>query len=145
MLSKEIDVGRIITPVYAYRDEGTSYHYAEPADYIEIKTAPITYEFFKDIGRIPVIGRTWTTDALFRETQLNIDKRVHDGCVSVEMEVAAVQAVCDFYNINFYTFLIAGDSLAKTEWDPRIPVSHKTIYADLAIRLGEYVCEVVTC
>ena len=33
-LNREITAGKIIVPTQAYRDEGLSYHYAPPADYI---------------------------------------------------------------------------------------------------------------
>ena len=54
----------------AIRDEGTSYHYARPAEFAEaerrlVETAanPLTRQ-----GLPAIIGATWTTDAPFRET-----------------------------------------------------------------------------
>ena len=38
-LDKEIVHGKIMIPTEAYRDEGTSYHYAKPEDYIKIRNA----------------------------------------------------------------------------------------------------------
>jgi len=38
-LNKEIARGRVMVPTAAYRDEGTSYHYAPPSDYIAVKTS----------------------------------------------------------------------------------------------------------
>ena len=35
-LDKEIAHGKVMVPTEAYRDEGTSYHYAAPADYIRV-------------------------------------------------------------------------------------------------------------
>lgn len=37
-LNKEIARGKVMIPTEAYRDEGTSYHYAPASDYIRIKT-----------------------------------------------------------------------------------------------------------
>ena len=38
-LNKEIARGRVMVPTAAYRDEGTSYHYAPPSDYITIRNS----------------------------------------------------------------------------------------------------------
>lgn len=33
-----------------------------------------------------------------------VEKRKSEGCIAVEMELAGMQAVCDFYNIELYDF-----------------------------------------
>ena len=118
-LNKDIARGKIMIPTDAYRDEGTSYHYASAADYIKIKNSQIVVNFMKH-AKIPfVLGKTWTTDAIYRETKGNFEKRKQDGCIAVEMECAAVQAACDFRGVEFYNFLKSGDLLDAPEWDPR--------------------------
>ena len=67
-----------------------------------------------------VMGGTWTTDGLYRETRGNMEKRRAEGCLSVEMEVAGIQAVCDFHGLELYDFLMSGDLLDAPEWDKRI-------------------------
>ncbi len=63
-------------------------------------------------NEIPYVkGKTWTTDSFYRETLNNIEKRKNDGCISVEMECSAIQAMCNFRNIEFYTFFTSGDLL----------------------------------
>lgn len=37
-----------------------------------------------------VLGRNWTTDSFYRETENNLAKRKADGCISVEMECSAM-------------------------------------------------------
>ena len=82
-------------PTEAYRDEGTSYHYAPASDYIGIKNCGIVREFMEK-NHIPyVMGRTWTTGAFYRETVRNFEKHKAGGCISVEMEGSAAQAVYD--------------------------------------------------
>ncbi|HIT09615.1 MAG TPA: DUF4268 domain-containing protein [Candidatus Merdivicinus faecavium] len=39
-LDESLAAGHLIIPSEAYRDEGTSYHYLPPSDYVEIPTAP---------------------------------------------------------------------------------------------------------
>ena len=110
-LDKGLTAGRIIVPTYAYRDEGVSYHYAPAADYIRMRNADFVFDTLSALHIPCVQGRTWTCDAFFRETEGNMQKRKAEGCIAVEMEVAGVQAVCDFYGLELYDFLEAGDVL----------------------------------
>lgn len=121
-LDRNITDGHIIVPTFAYRDEGTSYHYvpAEAGDFIEIKTANHLQEIFSDIG-IPVIaGRTWTTDAVFRETYRNKELRKEAGCITVEMECASVMAMAQFRKVDIFYFLYTADNLDCDEWESRL-------------------------
>ncbi|MDQ2085334.1 nucleoside phosphorylase [Herbivorax sp. ANBcel31] len=119
-LNKEITAGKLIVPTAAYRDEGFSYHYAQANDYIKIKNADFVAKTFDELGLPYVMGKTWTTDGIYRETRANMEKRKAEGCIAVEMECAGVQAVCDFRGIELYNFLISGDLLDAPEWDRRI-------------------------
>ncbi|QIH76043.1 hypothetical protein GTN31_06690 [Macrococcoides canis] len=62
-------------------------------------------------------GKVWTTDAMMRETNNNVEMRKNDGCIAVEMELAGVQAVCDFHGFEFYNFLATGNVLAENEYE----------------------------
>jgi uridine phosphorylase len=92
-----------------------------------------------------VQGRTWTTDAFYRETFNNFKKRKEDGCISVEMECASLQAMCDFRNLNLYMFFTSGDLLDAPEWDVRhkngekAGTQHDIGHFDIAIELAHYV------
>ena len=46
-LNKEIAHGKVMIPTMAYRDEGTSYHYAPASDYITVKNADIVAGFME--------------------------------------------------------------------------------------------------
>jgi uridine phosphorylase len=121
-LDNNITDGHIIIPNSAYRDEGTSYHYvsADEGDFIEVKTAKNLVKIFSEIG-IPVIeGKTWTTDAIFRETHRNKELRKKAGCITVEMECASVMAMAKFRNIEIYQFLYTADNLDCNEWESRL-------------------------
>lgn len=146
-LNKEIAHGKVMIPTEAYRDEGTSYHYAPASDYIKVKNADIVADFMKE-NNIPYIkGKTWTTDAFFRETRNNFQKHKDDGCISVEMECSALQAVCNFRNLNLYMFFTSGDLLDAPEWDKRHKdeelkgTQHDSLHFDIAIELAYYVTE----
>ena len=111
----------IIIPTKAIRDEGTSYHYAPAADYIDVNKKYVE-EFISvldEFGYPHVMGTTWTTDAFYRETRAKVVARKAMGAICVEMECAAMQAMCDFRGVEFFQFLYAGDNLDHSNWDPR--------------------------
>jgi uridine phosphorylase len=144
-LDKEITRGKVIIPTEACRDEGTSYHYAPASDYIKIKNANIVEKFMQE-NEIPyVMGKTWTTDSFYRETINNIEKRKADGCLSVEMEGSAIQAMCDFRKLDVYLFFTSGDLLVAPKWDERhkqgeiAHTQHDAGHFDIALELADYV------
>lgn len=115
-LNKAKTQGRYVIPTAAYRDEGMSYHYAPPADYIDIPGADTVARIFDDLNVPYIKGRVWTTDAFYRETRGQVKKRSSEGCLAVEMELAGVQAVCDFHGFRLYDFLMTGDVLDQPEY-----------------------------
>jgi purine-nucleoside phosphorylase len=120
-LDASMTAGRVIVPTSAYRDEGVSYHYAPPDnDYIEIATAQRLSDILTELHVPHVRGKTWTTDALYRETRRNTDRRIADGCVAVEQECACVMAVGQYRGVSVYQFLYCADSIASGEWDARL-------------------------
>ncbi|WP_229266675.1 nucleoside phosphorylase [Leptospira sp. severe_002] len=76
----------------ALRDEGTSYHYAEPSEYGEADPAVVAMAVsaLKSAGLRAIVGATWTTDAPFRETAEAIEAAKQRGILAVEMEAAAL-------------------------------------------------------
>lgn len=109
--------GKVVVPTFAYRDEGTSYHYAKAENYIEIKNNKIVSTFMEKYNIPFKLGKTWTTDAFFRETKNNILNRKNDGCIVVDMECSAMQAVCNYRGLDLYYFFLSGDLLDAPEWD----------------------------
>ena len=116
-LDREKTEGRFIVPTESYRGEGASYYYAEPADYIEIKNSKKLSAIFEKLNIPYVSGKVWTTDSMLRETVGLVEKRRAEGCIAVEMELAGVQALCDFYGLELYDFLEAGDVLESSGYD----------------------------
>ena len=147
-LNKEIARGKVMIPTAAYRDEGTSYHYAPAADYIPVKNAHIVAECMEKNGIPHVLGKTWTTDAMYRETRANFEKRKAEGCISVECECAGLQAMCDFRGIDLYAFFTSGDLLDAPVWDARrtedqvVGTQHDAGHFDIALALAEHVAKI---
>ena len=144
-LDREIAHGKIMIPIESYRDEGTSYHYTQASDYIKIRNANKVADFMESKKLPYILGKNWTTDSFYRETENNIAKRKADGCISVEMECSAMQAVCDFRGLELYYFLTSGDLLDSPEWDERhvkgeyAGTQHDTRHFDIAIELANYI------
>lgn len=114
-------VGKLILPNAAIRDEGTSYHYLPPSR--EVRCNPEVLSIIKNglaEMKIPYAeGKTWTTDAIYRETEDKIKRRLEEGCITVEMEAAAFFSVAEFYGLSLVQLLYAGDDLSAEEWDSR--------------------------
>lgn len=121
VLKKEIEDLAIIIPTHAIRDEGTSYHYMEPSDEIEVnnKYKDIFLELLDEHKYSYVEGKTWTTDAPYRETRDKVIKRKEQGCICVEMECSAMNAVAQFRKKDLFTFFYAADNLDSASWDKR--------------------------
>lgn len=121
VLKSELQRGAIVIPSSAVRDEGTSYHYLAPSREIEVEP-----EVVRRLESVLLkhhvnyeIGKTWTTDAFFRETKSKVSKRKSEGCIAVEMECSAFLAVAQFRDVVFGQYLAAGDDVSGDEWDPR--------------------------
>jgi uridine phosphorylase len=110
-----------VVPSYAVRDEGTSYHYAPPAR--EIGADPAVVAVIEDVlresGAPYRVGKTWTTDAIYRETRGRIARRAAEGCITVEMECAAFIAVARFRGVRFGQILAISDDVSGEVWGPR--------------------------
>lgn len=116
-LDREKTSGKFIVPTDCYRGEGASYYYAEPSDYIKIKNSHMLASIFDELGVPYVLGKVWTTDSMIRETRGLVAKRKSEGCIAVEMELAGVQAICDFYGLKLYDFLESGDVLEESGYE----------------------------
>ena len=121
VLFKEIEDLAIIIPTSAIRDEGTSYHYAEASEEITLneKYKNVFIDILNQHSYTYTCGKTWTTDAPYRETQSKVKKRKDQGAVCVEMECASMAAVAKFRNKDFFQFLYAADNLDSVKWDTR--------------------------
>lgn len=120
-LVEELALGHVMIVASALRDEGTSFHYAAPSRIIEADQLGVrVLEATLDDLEVPYyVGRSWTTDAIFREARSRVQRRVDEGCTMVDMESSAFIAVARYRKLRFAQLLYAGDSLAGEEWDSR--------------------------
>lgn len=72
-------------------DEGTSHHYMEPGPVAEADPAAVAtlVDVLRANNVEHTVGRSWTTDAIYRETRSRMTRRTEQGCRTVAMEAAA--------------------------------------------------------
>lgn len=137
----------IIIPTAALRDEGTSFHYAPPSDEIEVnpKYREVFIEILNRHQCAYTQGKTWTTDAFYRETAEKMARRKAAGCVCVDMECAAVAALARFRGKEVFQFFHASDNLDSGAWEEWSLSHHANITGkdkaallalELAVRIG---------
>lgn len=133
VLQKDIAVGNLVVVTGALRDEGVSYHYLPPGR--EVRAHPDGVKALQTAcaaHSLPFrLGKTWTTDAPYRETAAKIAARRAEGCLTVEMEAAALMAVAEFRGVTLGQVLYGGDDLSGEQWDHRDWQSRQEIRAQL--------------
>lgn len=121
VLDKAIAAGHPVVLTSAVRDEGTSYHYLPPSREVQAdtKAAEVLQMVLRERGLDYRTGKSWTTDAFYRETPRRRDHRVADGCTVVEMEAAALFAVALFRGVTLGQLVYGGDLVVPEGWDSR--------------------------
>jgi uridine phosphorylase len=139
VLDRSIAVGHLVVPTAAVRDEGTSYHYM-PASR-EVTPAPEAVRAIETVLQRRkvdyLLAKTWTTDAIFRETRAVTVLRRAEGCLTVEMEAAAFFAVAQFRGVPLGQILYGGDNLDAEQWDRRDWMDRASVREQLVFLAAE--------
>lgn len=56
---------KLVIPTESYREEGLSYNYIAPSDYITIRNSNIVKTIFDELNLPSISGKVWTTDAIY--------------------------------------------------------------------------------
>jgi uridine phosphorylase len=122
VLDGSLPLDTVVVPTGAVRDEGTSYHYLAPSR--EIAAQPEVVHVIETVLKdheVPYrLAKTWTTDAIYRETSTRIARRKSEGCLTVEMECAAFLAVAAYRNVQFGQLLAPSDDVSGDKCLPRL-------------------------
>lgn len=120
-LDKELTCGHLVVVDSAVRDEGTSYHYLPPATEIEADPQVVeqVFQTLEKLNVEHVQGKTWTTDAFYREIPSRIHRRKEQGCITVDTEASALLAVAKHRSVPLGIILIAADDVSSEVWDKR--------------------------
>jgi len=143
VLDGEIAVGHLLLPTSAIRDEGTSYHYLPPSREVEADARGVAaLETVLNCHGVDYLRtKTWTTDAIYRETPAKTSAYRAEGCLAVEMESAAFFAVASFRGVPFGQILYGGDAVIPGGWDGRTWETREEIRRNLFWLAAEAVFE----
>jgi uridine phosphorylase len=133
VLAQDVAVDHLVLAAGAIRDEGVSYHYLPPAQEVHASETALK-ALAGTLSRRGVRyqpGKTWTTDAPYRETAGKLALRKAQDCLTVEMESAGLMAVAQFREVILGQVLYGGDDLCGAEWDNRAWQSRDDIRVSL--------------
>src|SRR5450830_338471 len=104
---------------HALRDEGTSYHYAAPAEFAEADAHLVATaaNALKQAALRILVGPSWTTDAPFRETAEAIESARAKGVLAVEMEAAALYTFARSAGVQVLCLAHVTNTMGQTEQD----------------------------
>ncbi|MFD9688400.1 nucleoside phosphorylase [Kitasatospora sp. NPDC059088] len=113
-LHPELAPGSIVVCERALRDEGLSHHYRPPSRFAE-PDRPLTDRLAAALAGTQAvrIGGTWTTDALYRETEAEVSRYATEGLLTADMEAAAVLTVAEYRSASAAAAFAVADSLAQ--------------------------------
>ena len=88
-----------------------------------------------------IMPRLDLIDYIYMETRELVRQRKADGCIAVEMELAGVQAVCDYHGFELYDFLVTGDVVDQPEYTPDglTEANHSRDKFDVAVAIAKHI------
>jgi uridine phosphorylase len=119
-LRPEIQPGSLVLCDRAFIDEGTSYHYIAGETSI-LPDPGLTARLSGALQRSGLdfhTGPTWTTDAIYRETPVEVINYRDMGALVVEMEASALFSVARFRSVPIACCFSVSDTLAELAWRP---------------------------
>ena len=118
-LAVDVGFGDLVLCSGAIRDEGVSHHYVPPAR-LAHPSVTLTDELraaLTEREETFVEGRTWTVDAIYRETLEEALAYRDDGVITVEMEAAALFTIGAVRGVDVAAiFAISDHLLAAPQW-----------------------------
>lgn len=140
-LDPALGVGDLVVVDGALRDEGTSHHYLEPTDYVDADAEVVAAleAAIEGDGAPFRVGPTWTIDAPYRETRVEVERYRTEGILTVDMEAAAVFAVAAYRDVRAGAVFAVSDVLDVDGWEPAFdetgpPLERLLRYAVEAVR-----------
>jgi uridine phosphorylase len=139
--SHSLRIGDVILADRAFRDEGTGCHYqkegelSRPSEKETEKLAHLLeakdYSWHK--------GGLWTTDAVFRETRVEVESFLTKGVLAVDMESSALFACAAMRGYSMASLFTVSDILTPAGWNPGM---HHRKVGDTLFRLFQDIARV---
>jgi uridine phosphorylase len=119
-LRADLPPGSLVLCTSAFRDEGTSHHYQNDNEqsFPDPNLTARLEESLDSKGLVFVKGPSWTIDAIYRETSLEVLEFRKKGALVVEMEASALFAIAAFRKVRLAACFSVSDTLAELKWRP---------------------------
>lgn len=142
-IAPDIRLGDVIVCKGALKDEGTSAHYIPDESY-SFPDPDLTIDIERYLRKeFPELrtGKTWTTDAPYRETREKVLLYREEGILTVEMEASALFTLGRFRNVEVAALMVVGDLVLPEGWIPGFRDEHVTKTIDnIANHLVRFFC-----
>jgi uridine phosphorylase len=104
----------------AVRDEGVSHHYLPSEMYASASSTLVTQleNALDAAGLEHQTGSSWTTDAIYRETDAEIEHYRDEGVLAVEMEAATIFSIAEYRGVDAGALLCPLDLVMVNDWEP---------------------------
>jgi uridine phosphorylase len=142
-LQQGMQAGDLVVCDRALREEGLSYHYLPPSRYA-FPSPDLTSKLVSALektGKQYILGGSWTTDAPYREYRRKAEKYRREGIQTVEMEAAAVFAVCTSLGLTAASAFCVADrldaGLHRTSFHPRLTMDALVVLIGAAVQALE--------
>lgn len=108
-IKEDIKLGDLIVAEKAFTGDGTSSRYINEAIVEGSRdVADVLFNSALSKGWRTHLGLIWTTDVFFRERE-DLRKAAETGCIGIDMETAAVFAVCSVYGVKCGAVMAVSD------------------------------------
>jgi uridine phosphorylase len=109
-----------VLPTDVIRDEGVSYHYVPDGEPLTPTASLVDGldDVLSEAGFDTPRGTTWTTSAFYRETVPEVRAYGDEGALTLDMESAAIWAVCRYRGVDTATVHELGGLITPEEWRP---------------------------
>lgn len=117
-LSEDIKIGDLIVIDSALRGDGVTPYYVDDPNFQPESDKALTealFEVAKASGVNTHRGRTWSTDAILRETREHVGNAIDKGCVAVDMVTSTFLTICHQYKIPATAIMAVSDHIITGE------------------------------
>jgi len=117
-LSDDIKIGDLIVIDSALCGDGVTPYYVDDKNFQPESDKALSddlYDIAKASGFNTHRGKTWSTDAILRETREHVGKAVDQGCVAVDMVTSVFLTICQQYKIPATVIMAVSDHIISGE------------------------------
>jgi len=116
-LDENIKVGDLFVVDEVIRGDGVTPYYVDK-DFKTVsdkKLSDLLFEIAQGMGLTVHRGKSWTTDALLRETRPIVEAKRKEGARAVDMVSSTLLTICQTYNIKACSILAVSDNVVTGE------------------------------